>query len=520
MKRIPVPSRIVVGVAAGVVAWSVLTLSPQAAAGRESLEGLRPYVEAAMEDWGVPGMAVAVVKDGHIVLAEGFGVRDLRTGDRVDGNTVFAIASNTKAFTATALGLLVQEGRMSWDDPVLDYLPAFQLFDPVVTRRIAVRDLLCHRSGLGTWSGDLASYGSTYDRDEVIRRVRYQEPAGDFRASFGYSNLMFLVAGELIPAVAGASWDEFVAERLFRPLGMRRTRTSVQDLEGMENVATPHTRVDGDLVPISYVNVDNHGPAGAINSSANDMARWLELQLGYGFYAGNQLVDSTVISETRKPHTLLPVSETAKELNPWTHFANYGLGWVLADYRGRLLVYHTGGLDGMYSYTGFLPEENLGVVVLTNADNHNLIRALPHHIYDLYLGADFQDWSRRYRNAYEERERRRDEEKQKQKESRVPGTHPSHPLEDYAGRYESAVYGEAEIEWSDGRLTLHPKAHPHVTGTLEHWQYDTFLCTWTSRVWDESWVHFELGDDGRAVRFRMKVRPDWIDTREYTFVRR
>ncbi len=484
-----------------------------------TLSGFEEYVEEAMTNWNVPGLAIAVVKDNQIAYAKGFGVRDIRKNQKVDANTMFAIASNTKAFTTTALGLLVEEDKISWDDPVLDYLPEFQMYDPVVTREIKIRDLLCHRSGLGTWAGDLTWFGSTYDREEVMKRIRFVEPVYDFRTSYGYCNLMYLVAGQIIPQVSGMSWDAFIKKRLFEPLGMKRSNTSVDDFSQMENVATPHIKSGDELIPNEYVNVDNSAPAGAINSCVNDIAQWLILQLGKGYYNGEQLVDSSIIMETRKRHTMVPLSARSKKRNPSTHFLSYGLGWYLSDYQGRLVINHTGGLDGMYSYVGFLPEEELGVVVLTNTDNHTLMRALPYHVYDAYLGVEFQDWSARYLKFHKEGQKRVEARKQKRIEERIANTEPSYELSQYAGTYNSQFYGDATIEVKDGKLTIQLSAHPHTSGKMEHWQFDTFLAVWDHPVWDESFVYFNLNDRGEIEHFRVSIRPDWIDTREYTFVR-
>jgi len=481
--------------------------------------GLDAYIEAAMARWEVPGVSVAIVKDGEVVYAKGFGVRDLGEGGEVDADTLFAIGSNTKAFTATAMGLLVEEGIVSWDDPVLRYMPEFQMYDPLVTRKITIRDLLCHRSGLGTFEGDLTWFGSIYDRAEAIYRTRFLEPVFDFRTGFGYSNLMFLVAGEIIPRVTDSSWDDFIDQRLFSPLGMDRSNTSVAELEAIGNVATPHTRVGREIVPIAHDDIDNMAPAGAINSSANDMAKWLLLQTGSGVFGGKKIVDSAVINETRTPHNLQQVSNSAKELNPWTHFSAYGLGWGLSDYRGRLVVAHGGGLPGMVSSVAMLPEENLGVVVLTNFDLHGLRQSVVNHVIDAYLGADTVDWDDRFFDIIQKILDAREQAKAARDEARVEGTTPSHPLKDYVGRYTNTVYGDAEITLADGVLILDPKAHPKVSGRLEHWQYDTFLCTWTDSFWDQSLVYFELDDAGKVSTFRFTVRPDSLDTLEYVFVR-
>ena len=486
---------------------------------QDPLAGLDSYIENIMERWDVPGAAVAIVKDHKVVYARGFGVRDLETGGKVDADTLFAIGSNTKAFTATAIGQLVQEGKISWDDPVLRYLPDFQMYDPLVTRKITIRDLLCHRSGLGTFMGDLATFGSIHDRAENIHQIRFIKPAFDFRAGFGYSNLMFLVAGEIIPRVTGTSWDEFIDQQLFTPLGMTRSNTSLRGLETTANVATPHGLDHGKVVPIPHDNVDNIGPAGSINSSANDMAQWLLLQTGDGMYDGHQIANPAVISETRRPQNLQPIGDRRKALNPWTHFSAYGLGWGLSDYQGRLVVSHGGGLNGMISMVAMLPEENLGVVVLTNFDTHPLTSSVVYHVFDAYLGVASRDWDQRYSEVIREFFDARKLAKTKRDEARVKNTRPSLPIESYVGRYTSAVYGDAQITLQDGVLVLDPKAHPEITGHLEHWQLDTFLCTWTDRVWDQSLVYFDLDDEGKVSQFRVTVRPDWLDTMEYVFVK-
>ena len=485
----------------------------------DPLAGLDSYIKTEMERWKVPGVAVAIVKDQEVVFSKGFGVRHREQGGEVDADTLFAIGSNTKAFTATAIGLLVQEGEIAWDDPVLRHMPEFQMNDPLVTRKITIRDLLCHRSGLGTFQGDLMTFGSVYDRAEAIRRIRFIEPAYDFRDGFGYSNLMFLTAGQIIPRVTESSWDQFIDQSLFAPLGMDRSNTSVGEFEATANAAAPHGLVDGEIVPIPHDNIDNMAPAGSINSSANDMAKWLLLQTGNGSYGGEQVVDPATISETRKPHNLQQVSDSAKEINPWTHFSAYGLGWGLSDFRGRLVVAHGGGLNGMVSSVAILPEENLGVVVLTNFDLHGLRQSVVNHVIDAYLGADHHDWDQIYFQRIQRLLDARAGAKAQREEARIEDTKPSLAPEAYVGRYTSAVYGDAEITLEDGVLTLDPKTHPAISGRLEHWQFDTFLCTWTDVVWDQSLVYFDLDDSWQVSQFRFTVRPDWIDTLEYVFVK-
>ncbi len=499
------------------ILFLLVFLSGQIYSQSEQLKNLDAYIEKAMEEWKVPGLAIAIVKDDKVIYNKGFGVRDINKKDRVDTNTLFAIASNTKAFTAHALGLLVQEGKISWDDPVLKYLPDFQLFDPEVTRKITIRDLLCHRSGLGTWAGDLIWWGSTYTRENVIDRIRFIKPVADFRTTYRYSNMMFLVAGQIIPKVTGSSWDDFLKERFFFPLQMRRTNTSVSELDLAGNVALPHTIQKGEVASVPYVNVDNSGPAGAINSCTADLVHWLRLQLANGSYSGEQLVNTEIIAETRKSHIMIPISAYAKKINHYSHLSTYALGWRLRDYQGRLIINHTGGLDGMYSYLGFMPDEHLGLVILTNLDNHSLQRALAYHVYDALLNLDFQDWSKRFLDAFKEKAVKK--EKVKSKKEKIEGTKPTHEKSDYLGTYTSRLYGEVEIYEQNRELRIRLSAHPKITGTIQHWQYNTFLVKWNDIVWDENFVYFDLDDQGGIKQFRMSVRPDWIDTWEYTFVK-
>ncbi len=491
----------------------------QLSAQAQQLNHLDTYIKSAMTDWNIPGLAVAVLQDGKVIHKRGYGLRDRRSTDPVDTATLFAIASNTKAFTATALGRLVQEGKINWDDPVLKYLPDFQLHDPVTTRKITIRDLLCHRSGLGLWAGDLTWWDSNYDRKEVIRRIRFQEPERTFRSSYIYCNLMFLVAGEIIPSVTGTSWDAYIHEYFFDTLNMTRSSTSITDLSRTANIATPHSLIDGKLIPIEYLNVDNCAPAAAVNSCVDDLTHWLRFQLDRGVYQGKRLLEADIMEEMRKPHILIPYSKRQKELNPASHFSAYGLGLRLHDYQGRLIVSHTGGLDGMLSYIGFMPEENLGIIILTNSDNHTVNGALAYHVFDRLLGIADQDWSKRYLKVYQENKHKQRERRQEQRRTRVKDTQPTHPIAAYTGTYTDIVYGQADLTEANGELKLRLSAHPNFTGTLSHWHYDTFMATWDHRLWQESLVSFKLNEHGNIAQFVTSIRPDWIDTREYVFKR-
>jgi CubicO group peptidase (beta-lactamase class C family) len=325
----------------GVVAVLLLTGAPLAlAAQQEPLGSLDGFVQTVMRDWEAPGVAVAVVKDDQVVFARGYGVREVGGSEPVDTETLFAIASTSKAFTAAAVGMLVDEGRVGWDDRVTEHLPGFQLYDPYVTRELTVRDILSHRSGLPR--GDLLWYLSPFDRDEILKRVRGLEPNWSFRSHYGYQNIMFIAAGQLVEAVTDTSWDDFLRHRIFDPLGMRTSTTEFAELQQRPNVASPHGKIDGTVTPLSWRDWDNVGGAGAVHSCVAEMAQWIRMQLGEGAYEGRRFLSDSVIREMRRPQTIVPRDTVDERLFPESHFYAYGLGWRLMDYRGRLVVRHGG----------------------------------------------------------------------------------------------------------------------------------------------------------------------------------
>ncbi len=480
--------------------------APAAAQQVTTLESLDAYFAAAAQEWQVPGMAVAIVKDDQVVFAKGYGVRDIERGGRVDEHTLFAIASNSKAFTAAALAILVDRGMISWDDPVRKYLPYFEIYDPFVSSEMRVRDLLCHRSGLGTYSGDLLWYGTEYSAEEVVRRARFLPAAGSFRAYYGYSNIMFIAAGEIIPAVTGRRWEDFVHEHFFDVLGMRNTVTSVRRLQDHPNTATPHGEVDGELVTFPWYNWDAMAAAGGIISSVSDMAQWLRLQLNRGTIGGNTVFSEEAARAMWTPHTPRPISRSSEELFPSTHFSAYGLGWGLIDYQGRKVVNHGGAYDGMFSRTAFVPEENLGLVVLTNSMT-SLPRALMYRILDAYLGGEERDWSGEFLETAARRKQQAEERRKKEESQRVPNTRPSLPLEAYTGTYGGEMYGDAAVALEDGKLVVQFLPNPDLTGDLSHWHFDTFLVRWRQRFpwFGGGTVQFLMDDAGKVVEMKIDV---------------
>ncbi len=469
------------------------------------LQGLDEYVNKALAEWEIPGLAISIVKDDKVVLAKGYGVRKLGDPAPVNERTLFAIGSAGKAFTAAALAVLVDEGKVKWDDPVTKHLKDFELFDPYVTREITIRDLLSHRTGLER--GEFLWYGSALDRSEILRRLRYQKPAHSFRSTFTYNNIMLLAAGQIIPAVTGKSWDDFVRERIFTPLGMSSSNTSVTAFKGLDNVATPHAKIADKAQPIPWRNVDNIAPAGSINSTVTDLARWLRLQLGEGAFESKKLISAGAFKEMHKSQMIIPYEPPITLTAPDAHFASYGFGWFLHDYHGRKLVEHGGAIDGMIALVAMVPEEKLGIAILTNLNGNQLPWALMYRVVDAYLGRPQRDWSATMLKTRKSLEEQAAAAKKKTEEARVKETKPSLALERYAGSYKDEMYGEAKVTFEQGRLTLHYS--PAFTGEMEHWHYDTFRARWPNPVMGEAFVTFTLNAQGKVGEMKVQNLADF-----------
>lgn len=463
------------------------------------LQGFDDYVNQAMKGWEVPGVAIAVIKDDKIVLAKGYGVRELGKPEPVDERTIFAIGSSSKAFTAASLAMLADEKKLKWDDPVTKYLPDFQLYDPYVTREMTVRDMLTHRIGLER--GDQLWYATPYSREEVLHRIRFLEPSSSLRSRFGYQNIMYLAAGQIIPSITSTSWDDFVQTRIFSPLGMKDSGTSVTTLSRSSDVATPHVKIDDRVRPVAWRNVDNIGPAGSINSNVVDMAQWVRLQLGKGKYGGKQLISESAVREMQTPQTIMRIEGPYTFFYPDAHFLNYGMGWFLSDFRGKKLVEHGGAIDGMRGIVAMIPEENVGVVILTNMNGTLVPQFLSYRVFDAFLGKGPTDWAGEGLKNYQALLNLAQAAQDKALADRVKGTAPSLDLRQYAGKYQSEMYGDAEIKFSDGKLTAH--FGPNFKGELEHWNYDTFQVVWSDPVLGKGLMQFSLDNKGKveAVNF-------------------
>ncbi|MDD5543765.1 MAG: serine hydrolase [Acidobacteriia bacterium] len=472
---------------------------------------LDSFVEHTRQAFEVPGIAVAVVKDGQVVMAKGYGVRKLGDSTPVDANTLFGIASNTKAFTAAALAILVDEGKLRWDDRVIDHLANFQMSDPYVTREMTVRDLLVHRSGLGLGAGDLMFWPHTdFTRGEIIHNLRYVKLATSFRSHYAYDNVLYLVAGQIIPAVTGKPWEQFIKERLLDPLGMVHSNTSVAAFRPGDDIAAPHAKVEGKLTAISYNNLDNNAPAGALNSCVNDMTKWLIVQLNHGLLRKTSTGEERLFSERQSremwsAQTIVPIGDPPPPLAALRpNFSAYGLGWGLTDYRGKKIVSHTGGLAGLVSRVTLVPDLKLGIVVLTNAEEGGAFQAITYHILDAYLGAPATDWVQAYLDAKKLSENRAEETVSKQTAGRNKDSKPSLPLEKYAGRYHDAWLGDVTLALENGHLVLRFAHSPGLVGDLEHWQYDTFVSRWRDRsLFADAYVYFSLKPDGSVEQMKM-----------------
>ncbi|HEX8735823.1 MAG TPA: serine hydrolase [Pyrinomonadaceae bacterium] len=470
----------------------------------EKLAEIDAYAEKVRADWNAPGFAIAIVKDDKLIFAKGYGVRELGKPEKVDENTLFAIASNTKAFTTASLAILIDEGKLKWDDHVSQYLPEFEMSDPYVTREMTIRDLVSHRSGLDTFSGDLLWYETTYSTDEILRRVRFLKPKSSFRSAYGYQNLMFTAAGRIVEKVSGKRWGEFVRERILKPLGMNRTTISVKELKN--NYAMPHNESGGALRVLHIGNVDGAAPAAGLNSSVRDLSNWIRLQLGRGTFEGKKIFSRERSAEMWSAVTPLGVNPFPAKEAPTKLFSAVGMGWFLNDYRGRKMVSHTGGLDGMLSQTALLPEENLGLVVLTNSES-GAYSVMVNKILDVFLdAAPKRDWSAERLERFKQNKAREAEEDRKIVAARAKNTKPSLALKDYAGTYTGELYGDATVTEENGRLVLRLVPAPNFVADLEHWHYDTFLIKWRPTVaynFPRGFVTFTIDKTGRPDELKI-----------------
>lgn len=495
------------------ISYALLALATVATRGLLAQPSLPPdldtYVERVRNQFEVPGISIAIVKDGQVVLTRGYGIRKLGFPGAVDAGTVFAIASNTKAFTATAVALLVEEGKLEWDMPVIRYLPWFRLSNPYVTAELTVRDLLVHRSGLGLGAGDLLIWpGSDLNQRAIVQRLANVPLSASFRSRYAYDNVLYLAAGELIEAVSGQNWHDFVQTRIINQLEMRETGVRHSDIARLPNAASAHARVAGLVRPVNPFISENSDAAGGIVTNARDIAKWLIVQLDSGRTAtGTRLYTPSTTRELWSVVTPLAAGAPPPGLTALrSNFAGYGLGFVLRDYRGYKLVSHTGGLSGFVSRVAMIPELRLGVAVFTNQESDDAFMSLSCRILDYYIGKEDTDWISEFALA-----RARSDSLLAVRESRtVSGrdslSRPSLPLDRYASVYQDAWYGTVSIAKENNGLVMRFSHSPGMVGDLEHWQYDTFIVRWRDReLRADAFVTFALTAEGAIDRATMRA---------------
>lgn len=470
-------------------------------------------VAGVMADHEVPGLAIAVVKDGKVVLAKGYGVRELGRPERVDEHTRFGIASNTKAFTATALALLVEDGLIEWDKPVIEYLPWFRLSDAWVTSQLSVRDLLVHRSGLGLGAGDLLWWPqSTYTRREVAERLRFLPLVTSFRSAYAYDNVLYTVAGELIHEVTGKTWEEFVTERIIKPLGMNETIIRHPGIGSSDNISSTHAKVESKVRPIAPFVSDNTNPAGGITTSAHDITRWMMVQLDSGRVEGNRRLfrPGTTRELWQVVTPLAPRRYTDGRAPLSSNFAGYALGFNVLDYRRHKLVTHTGGLPGFISRVALMPELNLGVAVFTNHES-SAMEPIVYSILDHHLG-ERHDWRSVFRELAARNDAAIAAADSTAAATRDSTSRPARPTAEYAGTYRDAWYGDIEVTNQAGKLGIRFTRSPSLVGDLSHWQYETFLVRWHDReLRADAFITFQLGPDGKVASARMAPASPSVD---------
>jgi CubicO group peptidase (beta-lactamase class C family) len=478
----------------------VFVSSPAIAAG--PLDGFDDAIRRAMKLHAVPGLGIAIVKDGKVVLAKGYGVREKGKDDPVTEKTLFAIGSVSKSFTAALASLYVDEGKFGWDMRLQEHLAKFEMQDPYRTREVRLRDCLGHRVGLGRH--DMVWYGARFTRDEILAKLPRMKPSYEFRTDFVYNNILYMAAGEAIAKVGGKSWDDLVAEKLFSPLGMASANTSVTKFAKGADVATPHERKKGVPGSVAWLNADAIGPAGSINASAADMAKYVQFQLARGKAGDKRLVKAAVFDEMHKPQMIVPKGTGLGGLfNPDSKSSAYGLGWFLGDYAGRTLVEHGGNVDGMTAQVGFLPEEKLGVVVLANLGQSALPAAILFDTFDRYLGRDVTTervdgtsllmWMAA---AGTQVAGVQFDVSKRQKDAKPPV-----PLANFDGKFEDALYAPVEIKSVDGKQKL---TWTNFAYELEYWQHTTFRGVDPTNRWPSVGVLFTLDENGKPVEVRLK----------------
>ncbi|MGB7200962.1 MAG: serine hydrolase [Pyrinomonadaceae bacterium] len=460
------------------------------AAAQTKTEVFDKYAEAARAAWKVPGMSIVVVQDGKVLMSKGYGVRELGKNEPVDAQTLFGCMSTTKAMTAVALAMLVDEGKVSWNDKVIKHLPDFRLADPYVTNELKVRDLFTHNTGVGN-TDFLWAWRPEMPSAEIVRRMGHATQDYSLRGGFIYQNIMYLVAGQVIEKASGMKWERFMTDRLFRPLGMNNTFVTYAASRDYKNRSVAHYDIKGKIEVIPEMSADEIGPAGSVWSTSDDMGRWINLMLGNTTVNGKELLKPATLQEILKPQVILPSNfyPTFRVTKPrWT---TYGLGWFQHDYRGTKVDFHTGSLSGRTAIIGMIPEKKLGVYIFGNVDHAEVRHALMYKVFDLFAFDDnSRDWSAEFAGVYDGIKKQGEQQEAAIRAKRVLNTKPSLDLTAYAGKYADPFFGEMSVGLVNGKLML--VIDKDTAGELGHWQFDTFEAVWSKRWWGTSFVKFEI----------------------------
>jgi len=474
---------------------------------------LDDYISKVLTTFEVPGVSVSIVKDGKVLLAKGYGVKKLDEPGKIDEHTLFSIASNSKAFTATGLAILVEEGKIKWDDPVINYLPWFKMSDPYVTTHITVRDLLVHHSGLGAYSGDILLFPPTdFSRKEIISKISQLPLVHDFRTTYAYDNVLYVTAGELIAEVSGMPWEDFIKTKIFDKIGMNESHSRFSEFKNQPNIATGHNRYQGKVQVIDHFAEQMIGdagdPAGGITTNAVDMSKWLITQLDSGKAPNDQKIFSPASTKQLwKIITPIPVSQINKNLQPaQSNFSGYALAFRIYNYKEYKIIGHGGMLDGFVSQIALVPDLNLGISVFTNQESTGAYYAIIYHILDYYMKNMPFDWIGGYKKLQDSAFVKLKKEQEKESITPVSNSKPSLPLEKYTGVYEDNLLGEVVIANEDGSMKMRFAKSPHFVATLKHFQYDTFIAHFSNKdLKADSYVTFSLNPDGTIEHVKLKI---------------
>jgi len=478
-------------------------------------DSLDTYVTRGLGDWKIPGVAVAVVKNGKVLLMKGYGVKALGGADQVDENTLFMIGSNSKAFTATAIAMLDAEKKLSLDDKVTKWYPSFKLDNRSAGEQAIIRDLLCHRLGFQTFQGDFTYWTSNLSREQVIEKMAHVKAVYPFRTTWGYTNAAFVTAGQIIPKASGLSWEDFLRKNLFAPLGMTHTVALSSEFAGTGNHAEPHTIVDDGLIRIPVAQIDNLAPAGSIGSCVSDMSHWVIMQLNKGKFDGRQVVPASAIQQTWTPHSIIG---NGGSLYNRGHFELYGLGWGIDEYCGRKVVSHTGGVNGFVTSVTLLPEEELGIIVFTNTDQNAFYEALKWEIMDAFLKNPYRNYSGVYKTFVSRRETKARESDRSLRDTVAMKKPATLPLSAYTGNYVNDLYGDMKVVQEGGELHMRFSHHPNMYAKLEALGGDRFYATFSDPILSKAIFPFTV-KQGKVTAVTVKVA-DFIEMTPYEFVRK